>query len=39
MAAFKLLLEEVSCIFHTSNFHGIHGINLLKYLLETKELL
>lgn len=36
MAAFKLLLREVFCIFHTSNFHGINGINLLKYLLQTK---
>lgn len=30
MAAFKLLLKKVFCIFHTTNFHGINGINLLK---------
>ena len=39
MAAFKLLQEEAFCVFHTCNFHCVHGLNLLKYLLQTKELL
>lgn len=39
MAALKLLQEEAFCIFPTCNFYSVHGLNLLKYLLQTKELL